>query len=310
MRIQKYMLDTRYLKYIEFSLNGEKTFISWFFIIKVIKMTIRGAFIAPHGSMILDPEEEPFDTEELHDAMKTVAERIKKLKPDLVFLTSPHGIMLTKDFALYQNERAAGTAEWEGRYQDYSVDIDLDTAETLSLLNYLQEQNMAVTGLTCFSATLEEAPLRWGEAVPLYFLRNIETQYMIMSQPMRRRDATSMNEEALELGRHLARFFDELDKQVIILISADLAHTHQTDHETPYEPSDTAEAFDSAIREWVLAQDLALLEEAGIYSEKALSCGYLGMLVLQGILDNVDLTSKILAMDCPSYYGMLVASFF
>ena len=54
-------------------------------------MTIKGAFILPHGSLILDPSIDDVGqpAEILHEAMSEVASVIKNLEPDLCLLITP-----------------------------------------------------------------------------------------------------------------------------------------------------------------------------------------------------------------------------
>jgi aromatic ring-opening dioxygenase LigB subunit len=275
-------------------------------------MPLIGAFVVPHGSMILDAREKNISKNAiaLHDAMVRISNTIASLKPDLIFLTSPHGIALSHNFGIYLNAGGSGSAEWEDQYKEYKVRVKFDQKQAHRLLGFLDESGDSVSGISAFT-TGADAPLRWGEAVPLWFLRGLpeRAKYVIMSQPMRRYDeAEKMIDETLTLGRNLRSFFESIEEKVIAIISADLGHTHSQDG--PYGFSETAKTFDNLIERWAstLDEDL-LLRNASRTLKKALCCGYVGFVILQGMLEGTDFRPNIMARSSPTYYGMMVVEF-
>lgn len=271
-----------------------------------------GAFIVPHGSMILDAKEKDISKEamKLHDAMVKISNTIASLGPHLIFLTSPHGIALSRDFGIYLNAGGSGSAEWDDEYKEYKVHVKFDQKQANRMLCYLVERRDSVSGIAAFAEGVD-TPLRWGEAVPLWFLRNLpeSTEYIIMSQPMRRYyEAEKMVSESLTLGGNLRSFFESLKEKVAVIISADLGHTHSRDG--PYGFSETAKVFDNVIEKWAstLDEDL-LLGKASITLRKALCCGYVGFVILQGMLEGTGFRPNVLTRSNPSYYGMMVVEY-
>lgn len=72
----------------------------------------------PHGGIALDPkyfnttsELAKLEAWELHTACKTVGEQIGDLEPDVIFMSTPHGIADKKNFLLYLNSRGSGNAD-------------------------------------------------------------------------------------------------------------------------------------------------------------------------------------------------------
>ena len=116
--------------------------------------------------------------------------------------------------------------------------------------------------------------------------------------------------ELLHLGRSLYLRLHHLKQRVAVIISADLAHTHQKDG--PYGYSTSAQPFDDAVGVWLKTLDpTALLETAAGYVNEALSCGYTGLVMLHGMLSEGGLkrwTPKLLINAHPTYYGMALAS--
>ncbi|MHA1971897.1 MAG: hypothetical protein ACTSW1_02820 [Candidatus Hodarchaeales archaeon] len=272
-------------------------------------MVLKNVFVLPHGSMILNPLKTniPESAKELNAKMNEISRAIASIDPDLCILITPHGIALSHDYGLYMNRTASGSAEWEGEWNEFEVKIDIDLDKTTELFNVFKKDNLPVSTITCYSSNVN-APLRWGEVVPLWFLRNISSKFIILSLPTRRYNQVKMMTSELErLGMNLASFVERLPEKTIILISADLAHTH--DPKGPYGFSEKAEIFDTIIEEWLtsgLKKEL-LIDQAADILDEALACGYAGFVVLQGIIENHNIETRVLTRSHPSYYGMTVA---
>lgn len=273
-------------------------------------MVLLAAFIVPHGALILDASPSHTDGRyELHQAMVSVANQITNLKPDVILVTSPHGISLSDDYGIYFNESAHGSAEWEGEYKNYQIDVNIDLDFAGELYTYLEAKNQPVSKIIAFSRGVP-IPMRWGESVPLWYLKNLlDTKYVFMSQPQKRYDpSNTFMTETKELGENMSEFLNSHNKRVIVLISADLAHTHQL--EGPYGFYENAEMVDKLLEDWMHSPNLSK-ENSDSYDliKKALCCGYTGFLLLQGILGETELEVEVLTRQVPTYYGMMVVSF-
>lgn len=272
-------------------------------------MTIIGTFILPHGSLIFDgkKDSEPEDVKRLYKEMKRVSKDIESLGPDLVFITTPHSISTEKNFGIYLNVSASGSAEWEGNYQEYEINVKLNTKHSNQLLKFLEEKENKIDSITCYTQSVA-APLRWGEVVPLWFLREQNYSHMIMSQPARRyTDAKNMISECMILGENIHEYFNSITEKVVIIISADLSHTHQ--ESSVYGFKEEAEEFDSLIEKWVRNGDRNVLEECTKIVDDAMVCGFVGLSILQGIHNKENFTLKNVFRAHPTYYGMLIAEF-
>ena len=275
-------------------------------------MAIIGAFILPHGSMILDPNKKniPKEAIKLHKAMIEIKKSISELKPELIFFTSPHSIALSNDFGIYLNKGGSGSAEWNDEYQEFTVEIEINQEISQNLLEYLDDKETAIQGIAAFTPGVN-APFRWGEVVPLWFLKDInpKPKFIILSQPLRRLDKTKdLIPETITLGNDLRLFFESLDKRVLIIISADLGHTHQEDG--PYGFSEDAETFDLLMEEWAASLDSNLLVKKAVpMLNTALCCGYIGFVLLQNMIENKGFITNVITRSNPTYYGMLIASY-
>ncbi|KXZ55822.1 hypothetical protein GPECTOR_2g1373 [Gonium pectorale] len=135
---------------------------------------------------------------------------------------------------------------------------------------------------------------------------------VVLSVPSRRYEhSVQMIPELLALGKALFTQLDSLDERIAVVVSGDLAHTW--DPAGPYGYSDHAAVFDRAVTQW--AHDLdrsALLKTAAKSVGEAKSCGFPGLVLLQGLMDSIkpdDMHSVLLEYGHPSYYGMMCAVF-
>ena len=155
-----------------------------------------GAAVIPHGDFTFDPSLVHFKngSKELHAAAIGAGKAISALRPELIFLTTPHGMALERDFAVYENSNASGFASigqdlHNASFPQYRVQLRRpgDKGLATDLARHLEEAMGAnVSGLLNF-ADSEPAALRWGEVVPLSFLNESkDVPTVVWSMPLRR----------------------------------------------------------------------------------------------------------------------------
>ena len=205
----------------------------------------------------------------LFRANREAAEMAKAANPEVIFFNTPHGVSTSNSHSVYLNTRAKGNAEWKGQWTEYDVNIPLDSDLAKAFLDHLQGDNIPANGASPFDPY--EAPLGWGEVVPLWFFRDLMSagiKAVIFSSPISSETDQSPLSHVSKLGRSIARFLNGLEQRVLYIASGDLAHTHETDCTLPlYIPdprwnlppprSETALSFDLSIEHWVLATPLA-----------------------------------------------------
>lgn len=255
----------------------------------------------------------------VHDAAVQVGKQIQDLKPDIIVLSTPHGIASPEDFVFYLSPKGAGFSDTDNCACPpccYNLSVVMDTKGTKSLVSTLKFEKENVSYLSAFGPPGSEDvpfPLRWGEVVPLYFTKGTlsYSKVIVLSQPSRRyTDSVQMIPELTHLGKNMFKILDLQTDRAVMIISADLAHTHLKSG--PYGFSTAAEPFDKACGAWVTTQDSdKLLVEAASYVNKALSCGFTGLAMLDGMLKASPnhWHSRLYANFHPSYYGMMLASF-
>ena len=206
-------------------------------------MVFVGAAIFPHGTMPFDgdpmsaspscrkrnaelPEDIKVKCSTLYKSYIRVAELVATKEPEIVVLYTPHGISLTSGSAgIYMANKAKGNALWNDCWGEFAVDIDLDSARAVELLEYLQGQGLRAEGIETFGKT--EAPLRWGEAVPLWSLsQKLDTtkvQFIIITVG-KKAEPDYLN----TLGEALQGYISSLSQRVAVVMSGDLAHSPST----------------------------------------------------------------------------------
>ena len=212
--------------------------------------------------MTLDPSRPhlPPGASTLHAHGLSISARIAALQPDLIIMTTPHGLALTNSTALYLGTAAQGSSGWVGFWGEYTVNVRLGGANTTALLRWLQEEERRgggaggnrshVDGLTAWGGGVPSV-LHWGETVPLYFalhdwvaayaaegeerpLTAVDTSVLpnppsilILSQPIR---SALQAAPTIELGRSIRRWLSTLPPmRVALILSGDLSHRHAYD---------------------------------------------------------------------------------
>lgn len=205
-----------------------------------------GAAILPHGAMIFDgdpnsdsaacrernstmPPDLIKDCYALYSSCERAADLVAEMNAEVVLLVTPHGISLCSGaLAVYMTNAACGNALWNDTWQDIEVSVPLDAHLSGQLLDFVQKQGLKADGIIPFSRM--EAPLRWGEVVPLWFVnRKIDSdkvKYIVLSVGRQR--------ESFEvIGKALHDFASTLHQRLVVVISGDLAHTHKMAYSIP-----------------------------------------------------------------------------
>eukprot|EP01084_Bolivina_argentea_P181671 313732_1 len=312
---------------------------------KIIECKIIGAAVIPHGDFAYDPSLVNYENGslELHNASVAVGNWImNEMKPDLIFLTTPHAMALDNDFLIYENQQESGYALVGEDLHNSSVNLtkvtlNITSNENLAttLTNILRAKNPIndnnISGILGF-ANSNPLPISWGEILPIKYLQNatinnnqsLLPQFIIFSMPLRRYNySVIMKQELLDKGYDIWNILNNESItgkiNIFIIISADLSHTHNANI-MPYGNCTCAEPYDIAIGNWINSMNRDYLLNKASYEQSvgAMSCGYTGFVLLQGMFDasiypNKNIhniwKSQLLANYHPTYYGMAVGNF-
>lgn len=242
----------------------------------------------------------------MNKACNKTASVLLQNRPDVIILTTPHGLSLSTSLAIYESDVAVGSAKWLNYWQEYYLEAPCDIEVAQELLAFIKANNtkIAVEGIT----GPVPAPLAWGEVVPLWFLRESfaeGTKVVILSWPQRRHDPLNYADEATDIGRALFNFTSAHKSKIGIVFSCDMSHMHGTVPGTrdifsgaQYfgSESELAAAFDASVVKWIKAVidgDLRksrqiLREECSTMVVAAKVCGWTGFCALQGCMEEVQ----------------------
>ena len=136
----------------------------------VTRSKLIGAFVLPHGGVALDPgnfnttnSTEREEARALHKACLQVGQEVSDLQPEVIVLSTPHGIADYRNFVLYLNSQGSGFGDADDclkepcrYYLNASLDNDI-ARQLMSVFGY--DRN--VSGLSGFG------PVGNDQAFPL-----------------------------------------------------------------------------------------------------------------------------------------------
>lgn len=213
-----------------------------------LQWQVLGAMLLPHGAVLLDPgsyigqsPSERTAADRLYHGGQQAAQLLQQLRPDLILLVTPHGIAHDNNLVLYHHPTAVGTQRaGTNERHSFTANINIDMSMTAALMDHLvaNAQNVSLLeatpgGWASPAAAAGGAPdelaiqLGWGEVVPWAALGNPITPSVILATPAPTGSDTSMVGDLLLLGQLLGEYFSASGApRTLMLISADLAHTH------------------------------------------------------------------------------------
>jgi aromatic ring-opening dioxygenase LigB subunit len=316
------------------------TIVGWFTVVCLVQLSadaiLVGSVLLPHGDFAYDPFLLPPLTKERR-AAEHVALSSRRAgrwlantaRPDIVFVSTPHGIKLDYDYGIYAGSpKGKGVATIGNDLQTnatakkvYNVSMQVDLAPDLSeeLMELLHDRN--VEGIYSYDDGAP-FPLNWGEIIPLLLLPQPQSfQYLIWSHPHRRYDhaALEMVPELLNLGATIAKWAHDRPERIAVLISGDLSHTHLQEPQGPYGYSNASAPFDAALGRWAknpCEHASSLLHRARRLQGNAKSCGFTGYVLWHGMMCanssssfHQTYRSSVLDNRNVTYYGMMAAIF-
>lgn len=279
---------------------------------------LKKIYFVPHGGVMV-PGMEPGRNEaaeNLNKAMKTVAADVKESKIDLIILIGPHGYAHPSDWLVYfhtvyeawQYFRGGDEVQVEQKLWNGNIDV------AQALYRILAEAGIRSAPLLVADPNFP-LKLAWGEAIPLSYIADGNgPQIVILSPPMmlvdpqntKDNDTLDLLTKVGQLLSHLSNSSTLEKSNVALVISGDLAHTHDAEHE--YGFSNKAAPFDSLAKSWAVSPTQEGWKELNELHQEAHSCGINGMGILLGAMEGQSWTSSKTIYECPTYFGMMVSS--
>jgi len=256
------------------------------------------AGITPH-SPVLVPGVGPISHEkavQTTEALSTLEENLYVAKPHILIILTPHTETHSDTFTVNANTNFIGSFE---EFGDHSLKNAYhgspDFAAKLS--HATSKENIPLK-------LISQEKLDHGTTVPLYYLASHLPQIKVLPVGPSELPPTTH----LAFGNLIKEVCMESDKRVAIIASANLSHGLTTDSPAGFRKE--GEKFDQSIIELLQSHNTTgIVTLSPELVEKAAETGYTSLLILLGVLKNVNYEFKNLAYEYPFGVGYLTAEF-
>lgn len=255
--------------------------------------------VMPHGDALIPGLGSPTNGHpRLTEAMREAADLASQARLDALVIADPHGIGLDGLHSLTLGASVAGTLG----HISLELPIDTDLAERILSSATFEKLPVAGVALEDESTPL---PMEWGTIVPAWFLgEKTQVPPVVIICPSRAHHLTQL----AQLGRIIANIAEGSDRRIGLIASADNAHAHL--ESGPYGFHPEAKRFDELVVKITENDDFgAYLEFDHGLLEAALPDSPWQLAILAGAFEVVPFRTKKIVYECPSYFGMMVATF-
>ena len=264
-------------------------------------MSVIAGFMVPHPPMIVPQVGRGSESvvKETAKAYEEVAEKIAKLSPDTIVLSSPHSIMYADYFHISPGSGAKGSFSDFGA-GDVRMDVSYDTEFVDTLCREADFRGI-------YAGTMGEKNknLDHGTMVPLYFILQKYTDFKLVriglsGLPM---------EDHYNLGMAISKVADVLGRRVVYVASGDLSHKLKEDGPYGFDPA--GPEYDERIMD-VMGRgafgELFSVDEH--FLEKAAECGHRSFVMMAGAFDRTKVSVKKLSHQDVTGVGYGICCFY
>lgn len=255
------------------------------------------AAITPHPPLIIPT----IGRDNIHivkktiEAMEKLEKRIRQISPDIIIVISPHGQIFADAFCLNLSEKYFGNFTAFG-----DLTTKLEFNGNLDLAYKIREKTEVVMPTTMIS----EPNLDHGALVPLYFLTPNIKNFSIIPISYSFLDY----QKHIDFGEKIKEEIMSSGKKIAVIASGDLSHRLTFDAPAGYSPQ--GKLFDKKLIDLlkkksvnqILKLEPKLVEEAG-------ECGLRSILILLGIIKDLNYQPKVLSYEGPCGVGYLVMDY-
>jgi len=258
---------------------------------------IKFASISPHPPILI-PDIGKNNIELISDTKKSL-EKLEaeyyQSKVDTIIIISPHGELAADSFTINQ------APELEADFANFGdLKTKLNFKNDIGLGYQLREALETKLPVRLIS----EPKLDHGTSVPLFYLASHLKDINIL--PIGYSLLPLKNH--FEFGQQIYEIISQKNKNIGIIASGDLSHRLTPDAPAGY--SAAGKKFDEQLIQYlqnketdkIINLDKKLIEEAG-------ECGLRSIIILLGILNNLNYQTEILSYEGPFGVGYLVADF-
>ena len=260
-----------------------------------------GSYIFPHPPIVLPEIGEGKEREALKTiiAMEECAGRIKKLNPDTIIITTPHGPVFS-DY-IFMSE----SATLRGDFSNFGHnELEYSFENNLSLVSAIKAAAKK-RGIQCGDISEKQYKefripkgLDHGALVPLYYIAKKLINFNIVHISV----ADFSNLELYSFGIAIKEAIETIEGTFVFVGSGDLSHKFS--EESPYGFSPKGPEFDKQLMEAMAKSDVeAILSLDPKLCSDAAECGLKSFVIMLGANDKTDLAMKVLSHEGPFGIG-------
>ncbi len=261
-------------------------------------MSLVFASIVPHPPLLIPNigKDEIKKIKKTEQALKKLEEDLYIAKPEVIFIISPHGSLFADAFSI--NADTDFSSDFE-QFGDFTTKMQWTGAgEVAAHISRLAKDAHLPVQL------VSGKKLDHGSAVPLYYL----TQHIFSAKIVPIGYSALDVKAHLNFGELLKEVIMQSDKRIAVVASGDLSHGLTTDAPAGY--SKVGAEFDAKLIKLLETRNtVGITNMDAKFVEEAAECGYRSILILLGILKNMDYTFKNFSYEGPFGVGYLVGNF-
>jgi len=217
-------------------------------------------------------------------------------KPDIIVVISPHGGVFKDVFTI--NGHTNFMADFS-EFGDMVTKRDWAGATNFASMFYNHNSANSVP-----MQLIAESKLDHGASIPLMFLTDHLPNIKVM--PVGYSELASIDH--LNFGESLKEMIMESDARVAVIASGDLSHTLTTD--APAGFNSAGAEFDKTIIQLLETRNTVGVTQINPELIKnASECGYRSILILLGVLKNINYTFQNYSYEAPFGVGYLTGNF-
>lgn len=260
-------------------------------------MSLVFAAITPHPPIIIPQigKENLKQVDKTIKALQKLERELYTAKPETIIIISPHGSLLPDNFTI--NLHPSYEASFEdfgdfGTKKEYQAD--------LGLIDKIFEANKYHLPLKIISDSF----LDHGASVPLFYLTPHLPNIKILPIGYCLHDYATH----VEFGVRLKDIFFQTNKRIAVVASGDLSHCLTP--EAPGGFTTEGKEFDEQLVKLLKNKDLeGILNLDPELVEKAGECGLRSILILLGLIKDINCQPRLLSYEGPFGVGYLVMNF-
>ncbi|MFH1790065.1 MAG: AmmeMemoRadiSam system protein B [bacterium] len=261
-------------------------------------MSLVFAAISPHPPLLIPSigKENIKEVEKTKKSLLKLEEAMYLARPDIIVLISPHGSYFSDAFTINVSPNFHTDLT---QFGDLETKIEFKGEMNLSsrLRECGKDENIPIT-------MISEPKLDHGSSVPLYYL----AQHLIGTSILPIGFCSLDWKTHVEFGYLIKDAISQINKRVAVIASGDLSHALKTEAPAGYNAA--GEEFDTAIRELLQSNNtVGMLNLNKKFVEDAAECGFRSILILMGILRNINSRYQEYSYEGPYGVGYLVSNF-